>query len=119
MTRPTVEFLRDIVDWMEHAQAFVEDLDKQEFIADLKTRAAAERAIEIIGEASKNVPDDVRSRFAEAPWRQMAGMRDRVGHVYFGVDYDILWETITEDIPPLIPEIQEIIRVMQQDEASY
>ena len=118
MIRSTVEFLQDIVDWMENALTFVEDLSKQEFNADLKTRAAAERAIEIIGEASKNVPDDVRSRFGAAPWRQMAGMRDRVAHVYFGVDHDILWKTITEDIPPLIPEIQEIIRVMQEDEES-
>ena len=104
---------------MEHAQAFVEDLDKQEFIADLKTRAAAERAIEIIERPRRTYPTTYARRFAEAPWRQMAGMRDRVAHVYFGVDYDILWKTITEDSPPLIPEIQEIIRVMQQDEASY
>ena len=56
MTRSTVEFLQDIVDWMENALSFVEGVDGQDFASDLKTRAAAERAIEIIGEASKNIP---------------------------------------------------------------
>ena len=56
MTRSTVEFLQDIVDWMENALSFVEGVDRQDFPSDLKTRTAAERAIEIIGEASKNIP---------------------------------------------------------------
>ena len=87
---------------MENAQSFVE---KQEFIPDLKTRSAAERAIEIIGEASENVPDEVRSRFPEIPWDSR--MRDRVVHVYFGVDYEILWNTVTKDIPLLLPEMRD------------
>ena len=112
MTRSTVEFLQDIVDWMENALSFVEGVDRQDFASDLKTRAVAERAIEIIGEASKNVPDDVRSRFPDVPWQQMTGMRDRVAHAYFGVDYDILWDTVTEAIPALLPEMQRVIQTM-------
>ena len=117
MTRSTVEFLQDIVDWMENTQSFVEGVEKQEFIPDLKTRSAAERAIEIIGEASKNVPDDVRSRFPEIPWEKMAGMRDRVAHAYFGVDYDILWNTVTVDIPLLLTEMRRVVRAMQDEQA--
>ena len=67
MTRATVEFLQDILDWMENTQSFIEGVEKQDFISDLKTRSAAERAIEIIGEASKNVPGEVRSRFPGIP----------------------------------------------------
>ncbi len=113
MTRATVEFLQDILDWMENTQSFIEGVEKQDFISDLKTRSAAERAIEIIGEASKNVPGEVRSRFPGIPWEKMAGMRDRVVHGYFGVDYDILWNTVTEDIPLLLPEMRRVVRAMQ------
>ncbi len=77
---------------------------------------AAERATEIVGEASKQIPNDIRSQVPEIPWQAMAGMRDRVSHAYFGVGYDILREVITEDIPPLIPKIQAMIRTLKAEQ---
>ena len=114
MTRPVIEFLRDIMDWMEHAQSFVVDIDRREFVDDLKTRSAVERAVEIIGEASKHIPDDIRRQFPDVPWQSMAGMRDRVSHAYFGIDYDILWQTVTEEIPPLLQRLKEIVAFLEK-----
>ena len=114
MTRPVIEFLRDIMDWMEHAQSFVDDTDRREFVDDLKTRSAVERAVEIIGEASKHIPDDIRRQFPDVPWQSMAGMRDRVSHAYFGIDYDVLWQTVTEEIPPLLQRLKEIVAFLEK-----
>lgn len=114
MTRPVIEFLRDIMDWMENAQSFVDGIDRRAFMADLKTRSAVERAVEIIGEASKHVPDDIRGQFPDVPWQGMSGMRDRVSHAYFGVDYDILWRTVTEEIPPLLRRLKDVISLLEE-----
>ncbi len=114
MTRPVIEFLRDIIDWMENVQVFVDGVDRREFMVDLKTRSAVERAMEIIGEASKHIPDDLRNQFPEVPWQGMAGMRDRVSHAYFGVDYDILWRTVTDEIPPLLLRLKNIASLLEE-----
>ncbi len=114
MTRPVIEFLRDIMDWMENAQTFVDGVDRYEFVEDLKTRSAVERAVEIIGEASKHIPDDLRRQFPDVPWQGMAGMRDRVSHAYFGVDNDLLWQTVTEEIPPLLKNLREMVALLEK-----
>ncbi len=114
MTRPVIEFLRDIIDWTENVQTFVDGVDRREFMVDLKTRSAVERAVEIIGEASKHIPDDIRRQFPDIPWQGMAGMRDRVSHAYFGVDYDILWQTVTEEIPPLLRRLKDVVSLLEE-----
>ena len=70
---------------MKNAMDFVRDMSYEEFVKDTKTVYAVIRAIEIIGEAVKNIPEDVRNKYPEIPWRAMAGMRDKVIHAYFGV----------------------------------
>lgn len=64
-----------------------------------KTHYAVLKCIEIIGKTSKRVPDPIRNKYTEIPWKDMAGMRDKVIHFYFGVNLEIVWLTITEDIP--------------------
>lgn len=70
---------------------------------------AVVRNIEIIGEASKNIPDSLKAKYKELPWKKMTGMRDKLIHDYAGVDVEILWKAVKENIPPLKKSIQKIL----------
>ena len=87
------------------------------FAQDQKTIYAVVRAFEIIGEAAKKVPPSVRKRHAKVPWKQMAGMRDKLIHEYFGVNHQVLWKTAQEDIPPVLRLIGKVMKV-ETDRAS-
>ena len=77
---------------------------------------AVERAIEIIGEASRHVPEAVRTRFPEISWRDMNDMRNLVSHFYFGVELSTLWDTVAIDIPATIPLIRNALEVLEKEE---
>ncbi|MBI5855133.1 MAG: DUF86 domain-containing protein [Nitrospirae bacterium] len=86
----------------------------EEFAQDKKTVYAVVRAFEIIGEAAKKVPPAVRKRHSKVPWKQMAGMRDKLIHEYFGVNVQVLWKTAQEDIPP----VQRLIAKVYKEESK-
>jgi len=67
------------------------------------------RKFEIIGEAAKQIPDEIRQNYPQVPWKEMAGMRDRLVHFYFGIDYRLVWRTIKERLPQVKPEIQRML----------
>ena len=107
--RTYLDFLADILDCLEQAQAFVVGMTFEDFSSDRKTRFAVVQALEIVGEATKRLPSELKDRYPNLPWRDMAGMRDKLIHDYFGIDPQVVWETVTEDVPALEPEIRSIL----------
>lgn len=102
-------YVEDILNEMQIVQDLVEDLSFAEFEEDQRTRRAVVRCLEVIGEAAKQVPDEVRDRHDRVPWREMAGMRDRLIHAYRDVDLELVWQAITEEIPEVQPHLVAIL----------
>jgi len=107
--REYVDYLRDILDAVRHAQRFVQGMDFETFLSDDRTSFAVVRALEIVGEAAKKIPSGVREEYPAIPWREMAGVRDKLIHDYFGVDLQVVWRTVIEDLPPLETVLDHVI----------
>jgi uncharacterized protein with HEPN domain len=110
MKRSIRHFLDDALEYCEKTQKFVADISYEEFRNDDKTFLAVTRALEIIGEALKNIPDEIKTKFPQVPWREIIGFRNTVAHVYFGVDPKIVWNTAKEDVKYLGQLIKVIIK---------
>ena len=98
-TRDYRDYLQDILDAVNDIESFVDNMTYEEFIKDRKTLNAVVRSIEIIGEATKNIPEPMKAKYKELPWKQMAGMRDKLIHAYFGIDTETLWKVSQRQHP--------------------
>jgi len=102
-------YIKDILAAMDSIEGFIAGMDFAAFQIDDKTASAVIQKLEIIGEASKHIPDAIRQAHTHIPWKEMAGMRDKLIHFYFGIDYQLVWRTVTERLPQIKPEVRKIL----------
>lgn len=107
------EYLRHILDETRFISAKVTELDENSFLNDETAKRAFVRSLEVIGEAVKQIPEEVRQQYPNIQWRSIAGMRDKLIHEYFGVDHDIVWDAATAKIPELEATVIAILGSMQ------
>jgi uncharacterized protein with HEPN domain len=108
--RSAALLLEDIVEAGQNVKAYVAGMSFEQFIEDPKTRDAVVRNFEIIGEAAANLPEDFVNEYSNINWRRVVGMRNRLVHGYFGVDYRIVWNVITDYLDPFLQTIRGISR---------
>lgn len=106
--RIPLDYVDDILDAIDKIEIFTRGMSYGQFSRDDKTVYAVTRALEVIGEATKCIPREVRENYASLPWTEMAGMRDKLIHAYFGINRSIIWTTIRDDIRPLRSAVQNI-----------
>ena len=109
MSLEFLDYIEDILDAMEKAETMLSDVDFDEFEEDYQLNFAVVRALEIVGEATKRLPESLREQYSEIPWKDMAGMRDRVIHGYDAINLRVVWETVKGRIPEIKPNIQQIL----------
>ena len=109
MERKFKIFLNDIIENIEIIELFTEDLTFEEFKSDIKTIYAVTRALEIIGEASNQIPLEIREKYSKIEWKQIIGFRNKIIHKYWGVDLEIEWDVITTELDKLKKEIKFIL----------
>jgi len=114
MNRIYLDYIQDILDSIRDIESFIKGMTFEDFKKDRKTINAVVRSVEVIGEASKNIPSPIKTRYSGVPWKKMAGMRDKLIHEYFGVDKEILWKVSREEIKSLRPPMKRILRDLKK-----
>ena len=109
MSRDVSIYVKDMLENIQRAEKFTAGMAYEEFEKDDKANFAVMRCIQVIGEAAKNVPEEVRRKYPKVPWKDVAGMRDKITHFYFGVSLKTVWLVDKEDMPVLKPLLKEII----------
>jgi len=113
MSNEFLDYVEDIIDAMDKAELALTGVDFDRFNEDFIINFAVARALEIVGEASKRLPPEVRTVYPEIPWRDMAGMRDRIIHGYDNVDLRIMWDVVKQEIPRIKPHLHQIMQDYQ------
>ncbi|MBU1016817.1 MAG: DUF86 domain-containing protein [Patescibacteria group bacterium] len=110
MSKLPIEYLKHIRDELEYISSASKGLSKNEFLQDETLKRSFTRSIEIIGEAVKNLPINFRNSQSHIDWQSISGMRDKLIHGYFGIDYDIVWDVVKNEAPVLKVEIEKLIQ---------
>ncbi|MEO5336002.1 MAG: DUF86 domain-containing protein [Magnetospirillum sp. WYHS-4] len=113
MTRDFSAYLRDMLEYGRLAEKFVEGMKLQDFLDDSKTQFAVTRALDVIGEAARKVPADLRDRYPKIPWRRIVAMRNILAHDYLGIRADRVFETVTVFVPELDRELAAALKEIE------
>lgn len=116
MKRNLAIYLSDIIENIAQAENFIDSMTFEQFIADRKTVYAVIRCFEIIGEATKNIPADIRLLNSAIPWSDMARMRDKCIHAYWGIKYQIIWKAIKDELPLFVPQLKVLLTNLRDDQ---
>ena len=100
-----------MIEFCERVLSYTSGMDQEEFVADTRTYDATLRNLELVGEAGKHVPSRIREAHPAIPWREIIALRNRLIHVYLGVDKDVLWDIIKNDVPNLVDELRTLVEV--------
>jgi len=117
-SREVTDYLHDILEAAGNAEQFLTGMTLENLTRDKRTEYAVVRALEIIGEAAKNISDDLRQRYPDVPWREITGMRDKLSHGYFGVDLQRVYETVRSDLPVLQINIRRMLDDMAPEKSD-
>lgn len=107
--------LRHIVEAVEKIQRYVDGMSLEEFLVDTKTADAVLRNLEVIGEAARLVPEEITARYHQVPWADMRAMRNVVAHEYDRVNLPTIWDTVQQDLPPVVPLLRQVLEQEKQD----
>lgn len=113
--REFIDYLNDIIEVIDDIQNFTENISFKDLENDKKTLYAVIRCLEILGEAVKKIPKNVKERYPDIPWKDMAGMRDVLIHDYFGVDVETVWLTVNEKIPHIKPIVEKMLKELNDE----
>jgi len=111
--RVYLDYFKDMIEYSEKAERLIKGIEFEDFQKDEQKILAVIRALEVIGEAAKHVPNSLRNRYPTIPWRKISGMRDKMIHEYFGVDHEVVWKTVRENLPTLRKSLLEIIEKLE------
>jgi uncharacterized protein with HEPN domain len=119
MKRDYGVYIKDILQAIENVREFTQGMTFNRFKKDRKTTSAVIRELEIIGEATKQIPSSIRKKYPAVPWKDMAGMRDKLIHFYFGIDLEIVWKTVNERIVKLEPLLKEVLHELKNENELF
>jgi uncharacterized protein with HEPN domain len=108
------EFLLDIIEAIKRIELYTNKLSYQDFLQKIETQDAVVRNFEIIGEAVKNISKNLKTKYNNIQWKEIAGMRDKVIHFYFGVNWDIVWGAAKDSLPSFKEKIERILEVIEE-----
>lgn len=107
--RDDLDLAKDIQEAIQRINSYVKMLDQDDFFEDIKTQDAVVRNLEIVGEAIKNISENLKERYPQIQWKELAGLRDKLIHHYFGVNYDIVWHVVKNELPDILYHLEKLI----------